>query len=116
MGLDNYIVARKNNGETDEFEICYWRKCWNIRNWVFDIIQPDNRDEMYEFPLTLDNVVDIYYMFKKIKAKAWDNDGGSIWEYSEMKSCIKNDIKRLKCLIKDMKKDPELCVFFIDSY
>lgn len=115
MGLDNGIVVKDRLNP--ENEICYWRKCWNIRSAIFDIIgRPSLEDETYEYSLSLENVVDIYYMLKNLKKDNWYENGSSIWEWDEIKKGIKRDIKELNRLIKAMKKNENLEVFFYDSY
>lgn len=113
MGLDNGIIV-KNKNDTKE-EICYWRRCWNIRNKIFEIIEKHS-DEEYKYSLSLDNVVDIYYMLKNLNKKNWFDDGSSIWDWEDIKKSIKGNIKALNKLIKRMKKEPELEVIFYDSY
>lgn len=116
MGLDNGIIVRNKNTPNEE-EICYWRKCWNIRNKIFKIIgKYPNEDEKYKYSLSLDNVVDIYYMLKDLNKKNWFDGGGSIWDWEDIKKSIKGNIKALNKLIKRMKKEPNLEVIFYDSY
>lgn len=113
MGLDNGIIV-KNKNDTKE-EICYWRRCWNIRNKIFEIIEKHSNEE-YKYSLSLDNVVDIYYMLKNLNKKNWFDDGSSIWDWEDIKKSIKRNIKALNKLIKRMKKEPDLEVIFYDSY
>ena len=114
MGLDNGIIIKESTGA--ESSVCYWRKCWNIRSNIFDIIKPTTTEEVYEFPLSLDNIVDIYYMLKNLNEDNWFENGNSIWSWQEKRKSIKQDIKELKKLIKRMKKEENLKVFFFDSY
>lgn len=114
MGLDNGIIVRNKNTPNEE-EICYWRKCSNIRNKIFEIIGKYS-DEEYEYSLSLDNVVDIYHMLKGLNKKNWFDGGNSIWDWEDIKKSIKGNIKALNKLIKRMKKEPDLEVIFYDSY
>ena len=135
MGLDNGIIVRKtkidegirscfwykywkeeNKDKIKEEEICYWRKCWNIRNKIFEIIGKHPDDEEYEYSLSLDNIVDIYYMLKDLNKKNWFDGGSSIWDWEEIKKSVKRNIKKLNKLIKRMKREPDLEVIFYDSY
>ena len=129
MGLDNSIEVKRNeytdtlpelqrfNVEWDtkyEFEICYWRKCWNIRNDIISIL--GNRwNDNFETPLTSEDIDKIIVALKSLNAKNWYNHGSSIWEWDEYDDHIKCDIKKLKQLRKLMKKY-DLEVVFIDSY
>ena len=112
MGLDNGIIVRNKNGI--EEEICYWRKCWNIRKLIFDCI--DSNEMLFEYSLSLGNLIDIYYALKTLNKENWSENGGSIWEWEEIRKGLKRDIKTLNKLIKRMKKEPGLEVIFYDSY
>ena len=112
MGLDNGIVIKNKDGTKEE--ICYWRKCWNIRRLIFDCIDPNKL--LFEYSLSLGDLVDIYYALKTLNKENWNENGGSIWEWEEIKKGLKRDIKELGKLIKRMKKEPELEVIFYDSY
>lgn len=112
MGLDNGIIIKNKDGS--EEEICYWRKCWNVRAEIFDII--GHECEVYEYPLSLDNVVDVYYRLKTFNRRNWTENEHSIWSWNEAKRGIKEDIHQLKKLIKRMKKEPDIEVYFYDSY
>ena len=116
MGLDNGIII-KNKNDTKKEEICYWRKCWNIRRLIFDCITPDNKEEWCsEFRLSLNDLMDIYYALKSLNKENWNDNGGSIWEWEEIKKGLKNDIKEINKLIKRMKRQPNLEIIFYDSY
>ena len=112
MGLDNGIIIKYKNGI--EEEICYWRKCWNIRKLIFDCI--DSNEMLFEYSLSLDDLVDIYNALKTLNKENWSENGGSIWEWEEIRKGLKRDIKTLNKLIKRMKKEPDLEVIFYDSY
>ncbi len=113
MGLDNGIIIKNKNGIEKE-EICYWRKCWNIRRLIFECIDPNKM--LFEYSLSLDNLVDIYYALKTLNKENWSENGGSIWEWEEIRKGLKRDIKTLNKLIKRMKKESDLEVIFYDSY
>ena len=112
MGLENGIIL-KNNNETTE-EICYWCKCWNIRRLIFDCIDPNKM--LFEYSLSLGDLVDIYYALKTLNKENWGENGGSIWEWEKIRKGLKRDIKALNKLIKRKKKEPDLEIFFYDSY
>ena len=47
MGLDNGLVIRKRNQKVSK-EIAYWRKCWNVRRDILDIINSTEEKYCYE--------------------------------------------------------------------
>ena len=132
MGLDNGILARSQTiipalrkyvyevYPLDEqgnivYELCYYRKCWNIRYTILrGIINYNYREEKYEYPLTIDHIDAIIYMLGHFNEDNWEEAGGSIWSFDDMRPCLKRDIKALKKLRKVMKKH-EIEVWFYDS-
>lgn len=133
MGLDNGILARSAtlipalkpyyehwkswNKSSNEvvYELCYWRKCWNVRSLILKSIKSWSGDDEYEYPLTPEYIDNIIAALSGLNKKNWNDDGGSIWEWSEMRDRIKYQIKALKKLRKAMKKH-EIEVWFYDSY
>ena len=133
MGLDNGICIKRNEYSNKikilskyaesydtqkiyDFEICYWRKCWNVRRDIFQVINAEE-DSMYRFNLDIYDIKEILKVLKSYNEKNWEYGGyGSIWEWSEHKNVNRKHIKNLKVLIKLMKKYPELEVYFYDSY
>lgn len=129
MGLDNGIYVKRNEyseiipvlaqfddyGNCD-FDICYWRKCYNVRSDILDIL--DYGEANYITRLTIDDIYNILDILKNYNRKTWVYGGwtGSIWTWDEHKARNKTHIKNLKLLIKLMKKYPDLEVYFFDSY
>ena len=136
MGLDNGIVLKTKNSiiekpswvkfignpaEHDdgslEYDICYWRKCWNIREAIFNILEDDDRRE-WEFELSLNQVVAIRDRLCRFltEGEDWEELGDSIWSFEEMIPVLTEDILNLSWLIGYMKKDVHAIVYFYDSY
>ena len=136
MGLENGIVLKTKNSiiekpswvkfignpaEHDdgslEYDICYWRKCWNIREAIFNILEDDDRRE-WEFKLSLNQVVAIRDRLCKFltEGEDWEELGDSIWSFEEMIPVLTEDILNLSWLIGYMKKDVHAIVYFYDSY
>lgn len=131
MGLDNGIVVTKSKIAdkifknkkrfyyyecAKEYEIVYWRKCWNLRTAVKNItgVFFDNDAQI---ALSMDDIAKLIKYLKNLNEKNWENGGYSIWTWKEYKDNIKQDIKNLKYLLRYMKKYyPELEVWFYDSY
>lgn len=131
MGLDNGIEIRRksnlpncvlcfdnewcrNNGYS--LEVAYWRKCWNVRRTIFDVLcgEDDNgvidvtREELVEIIRRLEEE---FHYFDFLE-DGWD----CIWEWNTFRKIQKRNIKKLKKLAKMMKRHPEIEVFFYDSY
>lgn len=130
MGLDNGIVIKKSsisfkmvssslirwlerNGKDfdEEYQVCYWRKCWGFRNKVLPII--DGGDDG-ETSLTVDNLIQIRQILKSYTKENWDDD--NYWDWVLIRGNIKRQIKILSKLIRLKKKYEELEIVFYDSY
>ena len=131
MGLDNGIIARKTNIEeidaklralstyvynNGDFEIAYWRKCWNVRDAIIDSLDyfTDNcGSEVSHAELT-----SIITVLEGFNAENWEEEGngGSIWEWDEIEESMKDCIERLNELSNLMAQYPEIIVEFYDSY
>lgn len=128
MGLDNgIIVASKTPLEPikipfyvkpdgieapDHISLCYWRKCWGLRNKVLTILK--EKDDEYFYPLRAEDVRSIR---KEIESflfhpKTWDH---SIWTWDEVKWRLLRDSMNLfwleSCLLEDRVE-----AYFYDSY
>ena len=134
MGLDNGIEIRRTNNlpncvlcfDNDEWrkqcgydlEVAYWRKCWNVRHIIFDVLTNGSdddcvynvtREELVEIIHRLEN--DLHY-FDFLEGE-W---GSCIWTWNEFRRIQKWNIKNLKKLARMMKRHPEIEVIFYDSY
>ena len=129
MGLDNYIMLKKHKSKVvnkllsyiftydkyfDEFEICYYRKCWNLRYLIMDATT-ECFNEHYELPIKHKEIKEIIKSFKSLNEHNWEDEGSSIWAFEEMEEAIKRDIKILKRLYFLMFF-LDLQPYFIDSY
>ena len=135
MGLDNGIVIRHregkpiyipkryyNNkycvGDNLHYEVAYWRKCWGIRNAIIDTVlpEPDTYDS-YDIVLDEFDMKAIIKELKKFTKEAyWDRYADSIWEYKEFVNNQRKIIRNLKFVYWYMKFDPQVHVYFYDSY
>jgi hypothetical protein len=133
MGLDNGIeIKRKNNlpncvlcfdeewrkKHNYDLEVAYWRKCWNVRAIIFDVLRrgDDNdsviditRDEVLEIIHRLEN--DLHY--RDFLEGEW---GSCIWDWNDFRRIQKRNLKNLRKLARMMKRHPEIEVIFYDSY
>lgn len=130
MGLDNGICVKYTQeidqskeldkfyqGYHRDFEITYWRKCWNIRNDIFAL--RIGYDDSFEYDLTKENIEQIIVLLQSYNADNWEDSGSCIWEFDDEEwpysEHIKQDIENLQLLRKLMDKY-ELEVYFYDSY
>ena len=95
-------------------EIAYWRKCWNVRDAIADAIGGIEGNGVTE--LSREEVLAIIKELKKFNKKNWDNGGGSIWEWPEIKRKHRDCVRRLRRLARLMKRYPDIEVYFYDSY
>lgn len=126
MGLDNGITVKatsrweaiqeldasfsqKYNGS---WEVCYWRKCWNVRNDIFSVLACPRENNDGQYPVQLEHIDQIIDVLKSYNEDNWEL---SIWEFEEMKPHLKEQAKNLKKLKKLMEIYP-LSVYFYDSY
>lgn len=137
MGLDNSIDVKRNSYTNNlaelkrfeeswdkehkyDFSICYWRKCYNIRDRIIEALW-DKWDpichevQAYNQRLDTDDIKKIIEVLKSLNKHNWHNYGGSIWEWSEYNGFLKTHIKNLKYLLELMNKY-DLEVYFYDSY
>lgn len=129
MGLDNGIVVRKGKGRNprvkdywdgidagDDIEVAYWRKCWGIRDEILEVLGADI-DGGGDYKLDLDKMRDVITVLKKFtKRDYWNENADSIWEFDEFKSNQRRIIRNLIRVYRWMKKEPDLEVYFYDSY
>ena len=101
-----------------DFEVCYWRKCWNVRSMIMDVVESayNNCDSD---PLTTTDIENIIHGLQSFNSANWQEDGGSIWDWDDEEypysEKIQQDIENLKILRKLMDKY-DLEVYFYDSY
>ena len=131
MGLDNGIEIKRNEKSMSiydkikrfesnwdkehkyDFEIAYYRKCWNIRSLILRCLSAGEED--YEIAVKREEIPKLIDILKSLNEDNWEDEGSSIWEYKEQKPHIKQHIKNLKYLYRLMGKY-DLDVYFYDSY
>lgn len=132
MGLDNGIcvknVLRKDlpifirypfdtDYNKNSVEVCYWRKCWNIRNMFLNQnFFLRKSDECY-FKLNIPNIRsmrDIIKYYLK-HPNEWNIDNG-YWEFKDYKYILKTQYWNLFWLQIWMMFNMDKEVYFYDSY
>ena len=135
MGLDNSIQIKRNtstnsipelkqfelaydNKHQFDFEICYWRKCYNIRNMIMDVVE-SARDNDSSDILTTTDIEKIIHGLQSFNSANWQENGGSIWDWDDEEypysEKIQRDIENLK-KIQTLMEKYDLEVYFYDSY
>jgi hypothetical protein len=130
MGLDNGIIVNKTGVEAvdvklgklasyifpnGDYEFAYWRKCWNVRYIIFEVLQR-GEDNGVVPDVTRDEVVKIIQCLKRINRYNFYDGPGCVWNWHEFKLIKRHSIARLKKLARMMKRHPEIEVYFYDSY
>lgn len=142
MGLDNGIILKtqhklteqdipswikieeadwysENNKDGYYYDVCYWRKCWNIRGFIFEL---DNIESVDCGCFELD-VCHIIALQKEEMAylrnpQRWEDDyidGRTIWDAESMIPHLARDVANLQWL-KDYMIKHKVTVEFYDSY
>lgn len=128
MGLDNGIILNASPDKYDvnklikldktydlKTEVCYWRKCWGIRNAIVDKFHFDR--EGGEHKLDAEDIpVVIKILFSFYGKEEWEESADSIWEWDEFKDTLRQQILNLTWLYDHMLANPECEVYFYDSY
>ena len=135
MGLDNSIQIKRNtstnsipelkqfelaydNKHQFDFEVCYWRKCYNIRNMIMDVVESARDNDNSDILTTID-IEKIIHGLQSFNSANWQENGGSIWDWDDEEypysEKIQRDIENLKNLQTLMGKY-DLEVYFYDSY
>lgn len=130
MGLDNGICIRRNTAperaskifheevwekKYGSIDVAYWRKCWNVRNIIFNLFYIPF-DDCFEADMTVDDVKRVIAELKKLNKVNYQNKGDCIWDWETFKCLNRRNIKRMKRLVKLMRKYPNMEVYFYDSW
>lgn len=130
MGLDNGLILHsKEKVEFPQelntiswiyedgmyrYEICYWRKCWNIRREMAYIINA-GFDYVAKYGLDIEEIKNLWRAINDLNSKRSWETGDSFWAYDEIKDHLDRDLLRLEWLIGFMRNH-ECQVEFYDSY
>lgn len=101
-----------------KYELCYWRKCWNLRREIGHAIGAASIEYIGKSWLTISEVKNIWHAINQLSSKhAWEN-GDSIWSWTEIKDHLARDLLIIDWLIYFMRHhdESEYMVEFYDSY
>lgn len=115
---DDWATKGYNNGYY--YDLCYWRKCYNIRKIIFDIIEEDSGigGDIYELENNHINKLieaEISYLCNPSK---WEEDysyGKTIWEFNSILGHLAQDIATLSWVL-EYKENNNIKLIFYDSY
>lgn len=136
MGLDNGLIlhSKEKIDFPDEvrvrdwwesngcyhYSLCYWRKCWNIRHEMAQIISAP-MDYVAKYDLDITEVKNFWRALNELNSEYGWAQGQSIWTYEEMKEHLNDDLLIIEWLISFMRENQkargeEFWVEFYDSY
>ena len=99
-----------------EYDICYWRKCWDVRERIINILNVGQGGGAYEID-TPEQVIAIREALIDFlrQPEEWRD---SIWEINEMLDTLGQQIINLTWLVDYMTKhrNEYVVVEFYDSY
>ena len=123
MGLDNYILLqvpidvkapaafdhlRDSDGN---YELCYWRRCYQIRNFFLDLVEENYYDALRYYEIPKDKLNKIIKFLSSFNRRNWPANSFYDWPFA--KKVLRHQIKRLKKL-RHFRGEYRL--IFIDSY
>lgn len=134
MGLDNGIMMRPTANQSkicallasDQdgwYEVAYWRRCYNIRGAILDIIdglegKDGNATETTLAPQAVRAIAEMLESYCADKRK-WEEDyekGETIWSWDDVERQLNTQVKKLNLLAQLMEGGEIEEVIFYDSY
>jgi len=116
----NFSYLRDDDDATNEYELGYWRKCWNIRNRA---ISAELAEDGTSKHLTLEDLYDFVENVLKyyLNEDNWNRDNSSsIWSWDVGLKSIANCIFNIRRLLEDYDygdiSNEDFDIYFYDSY
>lgn len=131
MGLDNGIILKnpklkqippyvkpRFEGNTEYFDVCYWRKCWGIRRIFLRVLDPEHKYEnSCKIPIDAEDIPALQRALKPFfDKKYWEENAESIWEYEDYLNVLLQDWVSLCWLENYLKNNLDSECYFYDSY
>ena len=98
-----------------DLDVAYWRKCWNVRDIILDLLHV-SLDNDSQTPMSIDDVVAVIKALKQLNAKNYTDRGSCIWAWSDFRDINQRNIAALNQLVRLMKKNDNIEVYFYDSW
>lgn len=116
---DDWATKEYNNGYY--YSLCYWRKCHNIRQIIFEILEEDPNIGNENYILENNHInqliaAEIYYLCKPNKWEEDYDEGRTIWEFNSMLRQLANDIATLSWVLEYKENHSNIKLIFYDSY
>lgn len=139
MGLDNGIILETNkpiryfpwfvnfewikeesSPEKYVYEVAYWRKCYGLRECIFNITDTPISNDKYEYDFEKQEIRKVIeLLFKVNNAEQW-SDMSNLWDYQEnsINKLLFSQIGTLMWVYEWMDKRPQDIIrcYFYDSY
>ena len=135
MGLDNGIMFKIKNKEkfgaipswfrreeweekyNYDYEVLYWRKCWNVRDAILNYL-PNTNDDGGNFDMTPEQLEGIFEILADLYSKENWNDDESIWSWEEVGEAYVENLEYARKVLAWLKTKPEdsYQLYFYDSY
>ena len=96
-------------------EVCYWRKCWGLRNWFLRTAYPNYDDEQCYFKMTEKEIIILWRIVIHYLRNP-DDWNDSIWTYDEIRKTLYDQRWNLTLLRVWITRHPDAEVYFYDSY
>ena len=82
----------KELDDDDGVEIAYLRKCWGLRTDLINHVAWDEYKDDYLYIIdNFDKIFDVMDIIASwMDEEKWEADGGSIWEYKDVKYTLLN--------------------------
>lgn len=111
----DYIPA-----EESKVEICYWRKCWALRNEIVKVLDVPYMGGCVAINAKqLDEIIDIIVRYTDKEYYDYMANGGGyggmLWEYDEMAGSLKQQLRALRWC-KELMETQDIELEFYDSY
>ena len=127
MGLDNGVVLKTNlevnypykewdwRVDKQEFDICYWRKFWGLRNTV--VTEFHQTEECADIPLNAEGVGKLRCILEEfLDREFYEQNGDSIWDYEDYLLHNIQCCENLTWLQNFLEEHPNEECYFYDSY
>lgn len=139
MGLDNGIILETNKpiryfpwfadfelikeestAEKYVYELAYWRKCWGLRECIFQITDTPIDSDQYEYNFQKEEIKQVIKLLLEVNNKEDWQDMSNIWDYEDdnVGKMLFFQIGTLMWAYEWMNKRPQDIIrcYFYDSY
>lgn len=110
-----WIDSQEDVDKDGEFHVCYWRKCWDIREIILGVLHAGQ--EGGEYPVEAEDLPAIRRgIIKLLNPKTYEENSDSIWEYDERVESELQMLLNMMWLENYLKTHPKDSAIFYDSY